>query len=158
MVATKSKTRLDCKCHRLNTSIDSAWKKLVALDEKISCLNSFCHELVKYVNQAAGIQSNLPTIKHGRETRKLSLNAMFSSILESRDALVKKLRERKKENLISRINVDLLQVVVDFLEVFSSRFDMLKFADKPTLQNALPVYYTFYEQWQQKDKDTEKKL
>ncbi len=54
--------------------------------------------------------------------------------------------EGKKENLISRLDVDLLREVVDFLNVFASLFDMLEFANIPTLQNTLPVYYTLYEQ------------
>lgn len=38
--------------------------------------------------------------------------------------------------------------VVVFLEVLPSLFDILEYANIPTLQNSLPVYYTLYEAWQ----------
>ena len=41
----------------------------------------------------------------------------------------------------------MLRDVVDFLEPLSTFFDMLEFANVPTLQNGLPVYYTLYETW-----------
>ena len=66
VAATATKTHVDCSCHRLNTSIDTAWKKILSLDSDLEQLNNFCHDLVKYGNQAAGVQSNLPTsLKHG---------------------------------------------------------------------------------------------
>ena len=106
---------------RLNTTIDTEWKKVKSHDEDVVYLNSFRHEILKYTNHAACIQSYLPTsIKHGGETRSWkSLSDMFSSILKSRDVLLKELRDRKRENLISRIGVDLLREIVEFLAIFS---------------------------------------
>jgi hypothetical protein len=155
IAATTAKTHVDCSCHRLNTAIDTAWKKILALDSELRQLDNFCHDLVKYVNQASGIQSHLPTsLKHGGETRPWrSLTDMFTSIGKSRDALVSLLRERKREHLISRIDVDLLNDVIVFLRVFPSLFDILEFANIPTLQNSLPVYYTLYEEWQPQTSD-----
>jgi hypothetical protein len=156
VAATAAKTHIDCSCHRLNTSVDTAWKRILSLDAEFRQLDSFCHELVKYVNQASGIQSQLPTsLKHGGQTRPWrSLSAMFSSISKSREVLVLLLRARKRENLISRIDVDLLNEVVSFLEVFPSLFDILEYANIPTLQSSLPVYYTLYEAWQPQSSDT----
>ena len=125
-------------------------------DVEFHQLDSFCHDLVKYANQASGIQSNLPTsLKHGGETRPWrSLSAMFSSVSKSRDALIPLLRARKKEQLIARIDVDLLNEVVLFLDVLPSLFDILEYANIPTLQNSLPVYYTLYEAWQPQFSDS----
>jgi hypothetical protein len=122
IAATGTKTHVDCSCHRLNTSVDTAWKQILSTDAEFRQLDSFCHDLVRYANQASGIQSNLPTtLKHGGETRPWrSLSAMFSSISNSRDALVPLLRARKKEQLIARIDVDLLNEVVSFLDVLPS--------------------------------------
>lgn len=60
IAATASKTHIDCACHRLNTSIDTAWKKALSRNTDLHQLDSFCHDLVKYVNQSSGIQSVLP--------------------------------------------------------------------------------------------------
>lgn len=157
VAATSAKTHVDCSCHRLNTSIDTAWKKIMFLDEGFRQLDGFCHDLVKYVNQASGIQSKLPTtLKHGGETRPWrSLTEMFSSIQKSRDALAPILRERKKEQLVARIDIDLLTEVVSFLSIFPSLFDILEYAKTATLQNCLPVYYTMYEAWQCDSSDSE---
>jgi len=156
VAATATKTHVDCSCHRLNTSVDTAWKKILTMDAELRQLDSFCHDLVRYVNQASGIQSLLPTsLKHGGETRPWrSLSSMFSSISKSREALVPILRARKKEQLIARIDIDLLNEVVTFLDVFPSLFDILEYANIPTLQNSLPVYYTLYEAWQHKPSDS----
>ncbi|KAI6661971.1 Hobo element transposase HFL1 [Oopsacas minuta] len=155
IAATTDKTHVDCLCHRLNTVIDSAWKEILQLNEELMYLDQFCHELVRFVNHSSGIQSNLPsTLKHGGLTRPWrSLSNMFVSILKSREALLFELRNRKREHLISRINIDLLRDVVDFLEPLSTFFDMLEFANVPTLQNGLPVYYTLYETWKPNDSD-----
>jgi len=156
VAATATKTHVDCSCHRLNTSVDTAWKRIMSKDVEFHQLDSFCHDLVKYANQASGIQSNLPTsLKHGGETRPWrSLSAMFSSVSKSRDALIPLLRARKKEQLIARIDVDLLNEVVLFLDVLPSLFDILEYANIPTLQNSLPVYYTLYEAWQPQFSDS----
>ena len=102
------------------------------------------------MNQASGVQSNLPTtVKHGRETRPWrSLSGMFTSISQSRDALFRELKIRQKEHLIARIDVELLNEVVTFVSVFPTLFDVLEYANVATLQNALPVFYTLYERWQ----------
>jgi len=94
------------------------------------------------VNQAFGVQSNLPiTLKHGGETRPWrSLSGMFTSISQSRDALFRELKIRQKEHLIARIDDELLNEVVTFLSVFPTLFDMLEYANVATLQNALPVF------------------
>jgi len=157
VAATAAKTHVDCSCHRLNTAIDTGWKNVMSLDADVRQLDNFCHELVKYANQASGVQSNLPkSLKHGGETRPWrSLTDMFSSISASRDALVPLLRERKKEQLIARIDVDLLHEVVSFVKVFPPLFDVLEYANIPTLQNSLPVYYTLHEVWQPQAGDSE---
>ena len=158
IAATKSKVHVDCVCHRLNTVIDTAWRKVMSFDTEIKHLNEFSHDLVRYVNQASGVQSNLPTtLKHGGETRPWrSLIGMFASISQSRDALFRELKIRKKEHLIARLDVDLLNEVVTFLSVFPTLFDMLEYANVATLQNALPVFYTLYEGWQLQASDSEK--
>ena len=73
-------------------------KKVMSVYDELQQLNNFCHELVKYVNQASGIQSTLPTtLKHGGETRPWrSLHSMFSSVVESYASLIPILKEGKK--------------------------------------------------------------
>ena len=80
---------------------------------------------------------------------------MFFSILASRETIVIELRKRKRENLMYHFDIDLLCEVVEFLSVFSDLFDLLEYAKKRTLQNVVPVYYTLYELWQIKEKDSE---
>ncbi len=157
VAATVEKAHVDCACHRLNTAIDTAWKMLMSINDELQQLNSFSHELVKYANQASGIQSALPvSLKHGGETRPWrSLSYMFSSISESHEALLPVLRERKKEHLVARIDIDQLNEVVAFLKIFPSLFDLLEYANIATLQNTLPVYYTLYEAWQPNRLDSE---
>ena len=129
----------------------------MSVNDELQQLNNFCHELVKYVNQASGIQSALPTtLKRGGETRPWrSLHSMFSSVVESHASLIPILKERKKEHIVTRIDIDLLREVVAFLNKFSSLFDILEYATIPTLQNSLPVYYTLYEEWQPENSDSE---
>ena len=124
---------------------------------ELKLLDQSAHTLVKFVNQACGIQSELPTtLKHGGETRPWrSLHSMFFSILVSRETLVIELRKRKRENLMYHFDIDLLREVVEFLSGFSDLFDLLEYANKPTLQNVVPVYYTLYELWQIKEEDSE---
>ena len=64
---------------------------------------------------------------------------MFSSILVSREALVTELRKRKRENLVYHIDIDLYFDVAEFL-CFSDLFDMLEYANEPSLQNMVPIY------------------
>lgn len=45
--------------------------------------------------------------------------------------------------------------MVSFLEIFPPLFDILEYANIPTLQNSLPVYHTLYEAWQPKSSDAE---
>ena len=155
--ATLAKTHIDCACHRINTAIDIAWKQAMDSNLELMLLDKSAHTLVKFVNQASGIQSELPTtLKHGGETRPWrSLHSMFSFILVSREDLVTELRKRKRENLVYHIDIDLLRDVVEFLSVFSDLFDMLEYANEPTLQNVVPIYYTLYELWQIKEEDCE---
>ncbi|KAI6651069.1 Transposase [Oopsacas minuta] len=124
---------------------------------ELKLLDQSAHTLVKFVNQACGIQSELPTtLKHGSETRPWrSLHSMFFSILVSRETLVIEIRKRKRENLIYHFDIDLLREVVEFLSGFSDLFDLLEYANKPTLQNVVPVYYTLDELWQIKEEDSE---
>ena len=74
---------------------------------------------------------------------------MFSS--GAREALVTQLRKRKRENLVYHIDIDLLRDVIEFLSVFSDLFDMLEYANEPTLQIVVPIYYTLNELWQIKE-------
>jgi len=119
------------------------------VNKELSDLDNFCHDIVSYSHKTVGLQSCLPTtLKHGSETRPWrSLYGMFHSIAASREALVRELNPRKKAHLIARIGADLLNDVVEFLSVFPAIFDILEYADVPTLQNALPVFYTLYQAW-----------
>jgi hypothetical protein len=46
VAATATKSHVDCSCHRLNTSIDTAWKKCLPSDSDLQQLDNFCYELV----------------------------------------------------------------------------------------------------------------
>ena len=137
VAATSTQTHIDCSCHQLNTSIDTVWKKLLLINADLLQLNSYCQELVKYINQAYGIQSCLSTtLKQSSETRPWrSLRDMFSSIAKSRTALLPLVKDRKKEHMVLRVHIDLLNKVVAFLVILPSLFDVLEYANIPTLQN-----------------------
>ena len=68
---------------------------------------------------------------------------------------MRELNPRKKAHIIARIDVDLLNDVVEFLSVFPAIFDILEYVDVPTLQNALPVFYTLYQAWQPDSNDAD---
>ena len=144
VAATNELTHIDCLCHRINTIIDVGWSNACKEDFELKSLNQHAHELVTFVLHSSGIQSQLPcSLKHGGVTRPWrSLFDMFESIRKSYDELISQLRQRKKEYLISRINVDLLREVTNFLKNFSFLFDLLEYADIPSIQNGLPVYFT----------------
>jgi hypothetical protein len=80
---------------------------------------------------------------------------MFPSVCQSYETLLPILRERKKEHPVVRIDLDQLNEVVAFLEIFSPLFDLLECANIATLQNPLPVYYTLYEAWQPNRPDSQ---
>ena len=59
--ATLAKTHVDCACNRINTVINIAWKQAMDSNPELKLLDQSAHTLVKFVNQAYGIQSELPT-------------------------------------------------------------------------------------------------
>jgi len=54
VAATTSTTHVDCACHRLNTTIDTAWKTILSLNKEVADLDNFCHDIVSYVNKISG--------------------------------------------------------------------------------------------------------
>lgn len=101
--ATLAKGHIDSACHRINTIIDTAWEELVEKNPEMNLLIQSAHSLVQYVNQASGIQSELPTtLNHSSgETRPFrSLHSMFSSIHMNREVLVVKLEKEKQREFI----------------------------------------------------------
>ena len=59
---------------------------------------------------------------------------MFTSVAESRQALIRELKPRKKKHLIARIDIDLQNEVVSFLAVSPALSDILEYANVVTLQ------------------------
>lgn len=80
---------------------------------------------------------------------------MFESIEESRAALISILKVRKREHLIARIYMDVPKEVVAFLKPFNTVFDLLEFANEPTIQNVLPSYYLLRNSFQPAPNDSE---
>ena len=122
-----------------------------------SLLDKFTKELVRYVQQAAVIQAQLPTtLKGGGLTRPWrSLAATYDSLGHCYEKLRDILCERQKLNYITRIDIDLVNQIAAFLKPATKLFDKLEGANAPTLQIVLLSYYTLYEQFQPNPEENE---
>jgi len=73
VAATKSKFHVNCACHRLSTSINTAWDSSCEESLELKELDVYANGLVKFVKKSGGIQYNLlATPKAGGKTRTLS--------------------------------------------------------------------------------------
>ena len=149
VAATKSKCHVNCACHRLSTSINTAWDtsctQCVELKELDNCVNS----LVKFVKKSGGIQYNIPaTLKAGGKTQPWrGLINKFCSILRSYEALKPLLREKKCEDLVTTIDKSLVEEVLRILGKAEEIFDILEFSFVPSLQFVLPAFYKLRNFW-----------
>ena len=70
VAATNSKCHVNCACHRLSTSINTAWEKACEESNYLCSLNECADNLVKFVKKSGGFQCNLlATLKSGGKTR-----------------------------------------------------------------------------------------
>ena len=83
LTATRAKCHVNCACHRLSISINTAWEATTEESDELAVLDTNSNNLVKFVKKSGGIQYNLPTtLKSGWKTRPWrSLIHKFSSIL-----------------------------------------------------------------------------
>ena len=42
-------------CHRVNTVLDTAWKKVLSVNKEVRDMDSFCRDLVSHANKTAGL-------------------------------------------------------------------------------------------------------
>ena len=69
LAATSFKCHVTCACHRLSTSINTAWEAATRESEELAVLDTNSNNLVKFVKKSGGIQYNLPaTLKSGGKT------------------------------------------------------------------------------------------
>ena len=67
--ATSFKCHVTCACHRLSTSINTAWEAATRESDELAVLDTNSNNLVKFVKKSGGIQYNLPaTLKSGGKT------------------------------------------------------------------------------------------
>ena len=66
LAATRTKCHVNCACHRLSTSINTAWEAATEESDKLAVLDTNSNNLVK---KSGGIQYNLlTTLKSGGKT------------------------------------------------------------------------------------------
>ena len=149
LAATTAKCHVNCACHRLSTSINTAWEAATEECDELAALDTNSNSLVKFVKKSDGIQYNLPaTLKSGGKTRPWrSLINKFSSILTSYEALRPLLRDKRREDFITSIENSLLEEVLGILKKAESTFDLLKFSFVPTLHLVLPSFYQLHNFW-----------
>ena len=118
LAATSFKCHVTCACHRLSTSINTAWEAATEECDELAVLDTSSNNLVKFVKKSGGIQYNLPaTLKSGGKTRPWrSLISKFSSIITSNEALRQLLRDKRREDLIVSIEKSLLEEVLGILK------------------------------------------
>jgi len=149
VAATKSKCHVNCACHRLSTSINTAWEASCAEIEELKELDDCSNSLVKFVKKSGGIQYNLPaTLKSGGKTRPWrGLINKFRSISKSYEALKPLLREKRREDLVATVEKSLLDEVLHILEKAEEIFDILEYSFLPSLQFVLPAFYKLRNFW-----------
>ena len=119
-------------------------------------LDDLVNNIVRFVKKSANIQHRLPsTLKSVGKTRPWrSLVDKYQSVINSREALIPILRERKKESLIlDGERADLAEEILSVLTVVRDVFDTLEFAYKSTLQNVLPCFYLLHRIWLTEDRN-----
>ena len=133
VAATKSKCHVNCACHRLSTSINTAWDSSCEESLELKELDDYANGLVKFVKKSGGIQYNLPaTLKAGGKTRPWrGLINKFCSISKSYEALKPLLRDKRREDLVAAIDKVLLEEVLQILEKTEDTFDILEYSFYP---------------------------
>ena len=146
VAATNSKCHVNCACHRLLTSINTAWEKACEESNDFCLLNECADNLVKFVKKSGGLQYNLPaTLKSGGKTRPwYSLISKFSSLLTSFDALRPLLRDKRRDDLLVDIDIALVEEVVNILQKAGEMFNILEYSYIVTLQSVLPAYCSYW--------------
>jgi len=136
--------RFPCMAHRCNTTIETAWNQLDALNNEFSAFNTAIKDIRKYVQQPGGIQEHLAkTIKSSSGTRPWrSYFNVHDSLRTSYEKLLTIFRRRNEQHRLYQIDPVLVGAIADFMKPFSLIFDSLEFANVPTLQNVIPSYYT----------------
>jgi len=149
MAATKSKCHVNCACHRLSTSINTAWDASCAQNQELKELDDCTNSLVKFVKKSGGIQYNLPSaLKAGGKTRPWrGLINRFRSISKSYEALKPLLRKKRREDLVVTVEKILLDEVLHILEKAEEIFDILEYSFVSSLQFVLPSFYKLRNFW-----------
>ena len=61
LAATNAKCHISCACHRLSTSINTAWEMPINECDELATLDTNSNNVVKLVKKSGGIQyNNLP--------------------------------------------------------------------------------------------------
>ena len=140
---------VNCACHRLSTSINTAWEAATEESDELAVLDTNSNNLVKFVKKSGGIQYYLPTtLKSGGKMRPWrSLIHKFSSILTNYEALRSLIRDKRREDLIISIENSLLEEILEIFKKAESTFDILEFSFIPTLHLVLLSFYQLRNFW-----------
>ena len=95
LAATSFKCHVTCACHRLSTSINTAWEAATEECDELAVLDTSSNNLVKFVKKSGGIQYNLPaTLKSGGKTRPwrslISKIFIYHNKLRSFETIIKR--------------------------------------------------------------------
>ena len=80
LAATRAKCHVNCACHRLSTSINTAWEAATEETDELAALDTNSNNLVKFVKKSGGIQYNLlTTLKSDSTMEKFNSQIFFHS-------------------------------------------------------------------------------
>lgn len=137
----ETSARLDCMAHRLHTCFSTMWSRVCTSQSELLDYDNNASSLVKYCNQASGVQEQLPvSLKKGSSTRRWQgyIDRAYS-INESYEALVRILSEphRDRMQLIASVNRRMNAEILQFMKPFGDIFDVMQFNSKPTIGYAV---------------------
>ena len=136
-----SSARLDCMVHRLHTCFTTMWSRACSAQPELHEYDNHALALVRYCNQAAGIQERLPvSTKKGFTTRRWEgLIDRAHSFNETYDMLIRILSEphRDRAMLVISVSRRLNAKILMFLRPFSKLFQVLQFNSKPIINFAV---------------------
>ncbi len=140
--------REDCYCHLVATIIRRVLHKTHSVAKgthykyfeevpEVFRLIDGCHSIAGYFNRTSLNKKLKHSLKQANDTRWGSLLAMLESVLNEFEDVVKIITEKGKTKLLSNINKDLLQRLVNLLKPFNEVTKILEVYSNPTLQNIL---------------------
>jgi len=143
VAALKNNIRLDCLCHRLHTTLETAWRGTKCEEPDAAAYENAVSELCRFAKQSSRVQEQLPkSLKHGGDTRPwVSMYRRADSVESSYNALVTVLTAKNRLELVTSVNRGLNREVMELTKKMKDIFESLEKVNEPTLQLVVPSYY-----------------